>query len=161
MIFVRWYIDDITFTNIQTSVFSDVVAGDSFDCDNRLPVVTTSGDQSVKEGTSVSLSVAATDANSDVLTYSWEQVSGAAVTLTGSDSASVSFTAPDVAASGDELVFNATVNDGTDNVVNTITVKVTNVATQTTQPTVKSSGGGSTTWLTLLLLPLTLLRRRK
>ncbi len=89
------------------------------------------------------------------------QVSGASVTLTGSDLASVSFTAPDVSASGDELVFEATVSDGIDDVVNTITVKVTDVATQTTQPTTKSSGGGSTTWLTLLLLPLTLLRRRK
>jgi len=156
-----WYIDDITFTNIQTSIFSDIVAGDSFACDNRLPVVTTSGDQSVKEGTSVSLSVAATDANSDTLIYSWAQVSGTSVTLTGSDLASVSFTAPDVSASGDELVFEATVSDGIDDVVNTITVKVTDVATQTTQPTTKSSGGGSTTWLTLLLLPLTLLRRRK
>lgn len=154
-----WYIDDITFTNIQTSIFSDVVAGDSFACDNRLPVVSTSGDQTVKEGANVSLSVTATDANSDALTYSWTQVSGTTVTLTGNNSASVSFTAPNVTASGGELVFNATVNDGTDSVVNTITVKITDVVT--TQPAVKSSGGGSTSWLTLLLLPLTLLRRRK
>lgn len=156
-----WYIDDITFTNIQTSIFSDVVAGDSFTCDNRLPLVTASSDQSVNEGANVSLSVAATDPNGDELSYSWTQVSGASVTLTGSNSNSVSFTAPNVSASGDELVFNATVNDGTGDVVKTLTVKVANIAAPAPQPTVKSSGGGSTFWLTLLLLPLTLLRRRK
>ena len=156
-----WYIDDMTFTNIQNSIFSDVVAGDSFDCDNRLPTVTKSDDETVNEGDTVDMWVTGTDANSDdTLTYTWEQVSGAEVELTFSGEGMASFTAPSVTAAGDVLEFQATVNDGTGSVVESISITVNDVPAPVA-PTPKKSSGGSTSWLALMLLPLALLRRRK
>lgn len=155
-----WYIDDITFTNTQTSIFSNVVAGDTYACDNRLPTLTSSQDQTVNEGASVSMSAEATDPNGDTLTYSWIQTSGTDVTLTGDDSAAASFTAPSLASGSETLAFTVSVNDGTDTVTNNVSVTVNDVPAPVAPPARKSSGG-STSWLALLLLPLTLLRRRK
>lgn len=157
-----WYIDDITFTNTQTSLFSDVVAGDTFACDNRLPSVTTvASAESVKEGESVTLTATAVDANeADTLTYVWTQTSGTEATLTGADTATASFSAPLVSAD-EALEFTVTVNDGTADVVSNVSVTVTDIPAVVTPPAPKKSSGGSTGLLTLLLLPLALLRRRK
>ncbi|ACA88026.1 rhombosortase-dependent M36 family metallopeptidase [Shewanella woodyi] len=157
-----WYIDDITFTNTQTSLFSDVVAGDTFACDNRLPSVTTSASaESVNEGQAVTLTSVTVDPNAnDTHTYAWTQTSGTSATLTGADTSQVSFTAPDV--SGDEtLEFSVTVNDGTGDVVSTVSVQVKDIpeVVPPKEPLAKGSGG-STGLLTLLLLPLALLRRK-
>ena len=66
-----------------------------------------------------------TDADGDALTFSWEQVSGAVVTLTDSSSAVASFTAPDVA--GDEaLSFRVTVSDGTTSSSATVNTTIVN-----------------------------------
>jgi flagellin-like hook-associated protein FlgL len=156
-----WYIDDITFTNTQTSLFSDVVAGDTFACDNRLPSVTTSASaESVQEGTDVSLTATAVDANEDdTLTYMWKQTSGTEATLTGADAASASFTAPLVSAD-EVLEFTVTVNDGTGDAVSTVSVAVTDIPVVAPTPEPDRSSGGSTGLLTLLLLPLALLRRK-
>ena len=151
-----WYIDELSITNITNSIFSDVVAGDSVACDNRLPSVTASADMTVNEGESVSLMVEAIDPNGDELTYHWEQVSGQSVTLTGADTSSVSFTAPELNAST-TLVFEATVSDGKGTVTKSIEVQVYNKIERKTV----SNSGGSTGLIGLLLLPLALLRRRK
>jgi len=157
-----WYVDDITFSNIQTSIFSNVVAGDTYACDNRLPTVTGSEAMNVNENATATMSVSAVDANGDALTYSWVQDSGTAVTLTGADSATASFTAPAVSGNGEDLVFTATVNDGTGTVSKTVTVTVDNVIVPYVKPEKsKESSGGSTGLLAFLLLPLALLRRRK
>jgi hypothetical protein len=154
-----WYIDDMVFTNIQNSIFTDVVAGDSFACDNRLPSVTVSADTSVAEGGSITLSAEGID--TDELTYTWTQTSGTTATITGADTATLSITAPQVSAGGDNLVFEVSVNDGTASVLKTVTVAVSDVpAPAVVTPPAKKSSGGSTSWLALLLLPLTLLRRR-
>ncbi|QBG35357.1 rhombosortase-dependent M36 family metallopeptidase [Litorilituus sediminis] len=154
-----WYIDDMTFTNIQTSILSDVIAGDSVACDNRLPYVDVAvSEQTVTEGSSVTLSVEASDPNGDELTYTWAETSTSGVALTGSDTAELSFTAPQVSAAT-TLEFSVTVSDGTDSVVKTATVTVNDVPAPV-EPAKKSSGG-STGWLALLLLPLAALRRRK
>lgn len=158
-----WYIDDLTFTNIQTSIFTDVVAGDTFACDNRMPFVSSiSDDTTVDEGSAVNLSVEGMDPNNDELTYSWSQTSGVEVTLTGADMADVSFTAPEVTGN-QTLEFTAMVSDGTESASQTVTVSVndTTVRTPPTTSNGSSSGGGSTGWLSLLLLPLMMLRRRK
>ena len=158
-----WYIDDMTFTNIQNSIFSDVVAGDTFACDNRLPLVTVSDSvlsQTVNEGATVALTAQASDPNGDALTYSWVENSNTGIVITGADSASASFTAPEVTSGSSQVELTLTVSDGIDSVMNDITVTVNNVATPVTEST-KSSSGGSTSLLTLLLLPLALLRRRK
>ena len=156
-----WYIDDMTFTNIETSVFSDVVAGDSLACDNRAPNVSAASatEVTVTEGESVSLSIAASDPNADVLTYSWEQTAGTTATLTGSDTLAVSFTAPDLASGSDTLTFVASVNDGTETVTQSFSVTVNDVPAPVAPPKKKSSG--STGLLAFLLLPLALLRRRR
>jgi hypothetical protein len=156
-----WYIDDMTFSNINTSIFSDIVAGDTYACDNRLPTVSGGADQSVNEGATATMSVSAVDANGDALTYSWAQVSGTTVSLTGADTAMASFTAPSVSGSGEELVFTATVNDGTGDVSKTVNVSVDNVIVPYVKPEKAKESGGSTGLLAFLLLPLALLRRRK
>jgi large repetitive protein len=152
-----WYIDDMTFTNTTNSIFSDVIAGDANPCDNRLPYVSASADVSVNEGGSVALSVEASDPNGDALTYTWTQVSGSAATLTGADTAALSFTAPSVSAT-ETLVFEVAVSDGTATVTDSVTVTVKDIPAPTP---VKKSSGGSTGLIALLLLPLAILRRRK
>ncbi len=158
-----WYIDDLTFTNIQNSIFTDVVAGDSFACDNRLPIVTVSDSvlsQTVSEGASVALTAQATDPNGDDLTYTWAETSSTGVVIAGADTASASFTAPEVTSGSSTVKLTLTVSDGTDSVVKDVSVIVNDVPAAVA-PTTKKSSGGSTSWLALLLLPLTLLRRRK
>ncbi|WP_206486467.1 rhombosortase-dependent M36 family metallopeptidase [Thalassotalea sp. G2M2-11] len=154
-----WFIDNFSVNNITNSIFSDVVAGDTYACDNRLPTVTISGDESVVEGNSANLSVEAIDPNNDELTYQWTQTSGTEVTLTGADSSAITFTAPNVSAT-ETLTFNVDVNDGTGTVSETMSVTVENKQEPAPVKS-KSSSGGSTSWLSLLLLPLALLRRRK
>ncbi|MDG1750189.1 MAG: M36 family metallopeptidase, partial [Thalassotalea sp.] len=156
-----WYIDDMTFTNTQNSIFSTVVSGDTYACDNRLPnVVSISDTIAANEGGTVNLSVEGSDPNGDALTYSWTQTAGIAVTITGADMANMSFTAPEVTGN-QSLEFTASINDGTDSVSQTVTVNVKDTTVVTAPVTGNTGGGGSTGWLSLLLLPLAMLRRRK
>jgi len=156
-----WIIDDLYFENAVSSVFSDIVEVDTTACDNRLPTVTIGADQEVNEGASVTLAVDAIDPNGDALTYTWTQTSGDAVTLTGGDTASATFTAPEQSSGSAELAFSVTVNDGTDAVVAMTKVTVNDVPAPVVVAPRVSRGGGSTGLLALLLLPLALLRRRK
>ncbi|WP_076538849.1 rhombosortase-dependent M36 family metallopeptidase [Shewanella sp. UCD-KL21] len=158
-----WYIDDITFSNIQTSIFSDVVAGDTFACENRQPIVSIEANATeVQEGEAVSLSATAVDANAaDVLTYMWEQTSGTAVTFTGEATAELSFTAPLIDTTSEMLEFTLTVSDGVTDVVTPISVSVKDIPVVVEPKKAKSPGGGSMGWLGLILLPFAALRRRK
>ncbi|GAB3016972.1 rhombosortase-dependent M36 family metallopeptidase [Bowmanella dokdonensis] len=153
-----WFIDNVQLTNVTTPVFSNVTAGDSADCDNAAPLVTVPDNTVVAENSSGTLEAMATDRNSDTLTYQWSQVSGPAATLTEADSATLSFTAPSVNANA-VLEFQVTVSDGTTTSSANSTVVVTN-QNDTTPPTGGGSSGGSMGWLTLLLAPWVLLRRR-
>jgi hypothetical protein len=154
-----WFIDNVQVKNITTAVFSDVVAGDTFACDNRVPVITSAAAASVaavNEGGTAKLTVAARDANAaDKLTYSWVQTSGSKATITNGNTAEATVTAPQVTAS-ETLGFEVTVSDGKDSVKSAVSLKVTNVPAT---PPKKSSG--SFGWMALLMLPLALLRRRK
>ena len=94
---------------------------------NQAPTANAGADQSADEGTTVDLSATGSDSDGTIASYSWQQESGAAVTVTNADMASASFVAPAVVASED-LVFKVTVTDddgatGTDLV--TITVNDT------------------------------------
>lgn len=159
-----WVIDNVKLQNIGSGVFSDVVAGDSIACDNRKPMITSisSSVAEVNEGGDIKLTAVAQDANAaDTLTYSWAQVSGTAATITNATAAEATVKAPQVSAT-EILSFEVTVSDGKDSVKSTVAVKVNNVPTPL--PVVnppKKSSSGSFGWLSLMLLPLALLRRRR
>ncbi len=113
----------------------------------------------VTEGASVNLDAgSSTDPNSDSLSFSWEQTSGPAVTLSNADSALASFTAPEVTATT-SFAFEVTVTDGEFESKASVTVSVNNSAPAPTPG--GGGGGGSTGLLTLLALSLLGLRRRR
>jgi hypothetical protein len=94
---------------------------------NQTPVIVVNNDETVNEGSFVTLdATATTDAENDTLTYQWVQLTGATVELSGQDTANLSFTAPQV--SNDEfLTFELTVNDGRDNSTTEVEVLVLQV----------------------------------
>jgi probable HAF family extracellular repeat protein len=77
---------------------------------NQAPTVNAGADQSVDEETSADLSATGADSDGTIVSYSWQQESGTAVTITNADMANASFVAPLVAAS-EVLVFRVTVTD--------------------------------------------------
>lgn len=77
---------------------------------NNVAPTVTSAFESVAEKSAVTLTATATDPDGTITSYSWLQTSGAAVTLTGADTATLSFTAPDVTEDTD-LGFSITVTD--------------------------------------------------
>jgi len=110
------------------------------------------------EGTLVTLSGVASDPDEgDSLNYSWTQTSGPAVTLTGADTLTPTFTAPEV-AEDTVLHFTLEVTDPSGAAVSdAVEVTVTNVVEED-----NGGGSGSFGWLTLggLLLPALMRRRR-
>jgi len=95
---------------------------------NQLPVAAAGADQVVNEGDPVSLDgTASSDSDGSIVVYSWTQSAGPAVTITGANTATPGFTAPDVTTATD-LTFELTVtdNDG-GNATDTISVTVQNV----------------------------------
>ena len=95
---------------------------------NNPPSIDAGPDQRVLDGSAVALNGTALDADGDSMTYSWAQTGGLpAVALTGSDTLSPTFTAPDV-SSDIQLTFRLTVNDGTDSVTDDVTVTIHDAA---------------------------------
>lgn len=112
---------------------------------NHPPVAEAGLDQSIAEGSPVTLhGEASFDIDTDTFTYAWMQVGDSpTVTLTGANTASPTFVAPYVGTNGAPgvvatLVFELRVADGFpmdlpapgytfDNVVDTVTVQITNV----------------------------------
>jgi len=79
---------------------------------NRPPVASAGGNQQVNEGASVALSATASqDPDNNLTGYMWEQTGGPAVSISGANTATATFTAPDVATSGVTLFFRLTVTD--------------------------------------------------
>jgi hypothetical protein len=77
---------------------------------NTLPSVDAGDPQTADEGTSVSLSGSASDTDGSIAAYQWRQESGTTVVLSSTDTATVTFTVPDV--SSDEVAtFKLTVTD--------------------------------------------------
>ena len=101
---------------------------------NSPPTVDAGADQAVDEGTPVTLSGTATDPDGNPLTYSWTHDSALDIGLTGADTASVSFTAPQVAASA-IITFTLTADDGTHTSSDAVAITILD-ATANSPPTV-------------------------
>jgi hypothetical protein len=117
---------------------------------NQEPTADAGADQTVNEGDSVSLDGSgSTDQDGTIESYSWTQTAGTAATLSGADSATPSFTAPDVGADGDTLTFELTVDDGNGHTAtDTVNIGVQNVnqppvASLTANPTTIEEGSTS------------------
>ena len=76
---------------------------------NLLPTVTAAF-EAAAEKSAVTLTAVAADSDGDVTSYSWTQTAGTPVTLTGADTATLSFTAPSV-TEDTELTFSLSVTD--------------------------------------------------
>jgi len=112
-------------------------------CDNSenvAPSVEAGNEQTVTAGDSVNLSATASDSDGSINSYLWTQTSGASVTLSNADTASASFTAPNV-TSKTTLVFSITVTDNNGATAqDNVTVIINPMATPVVE-TNKSSGG--------------------
>ena len=118
----------LVFAVLALSISACSILDDDDDDDaNKAPTSNAGEDQSVAEGTAVTLDGSgSSDSDGEIESYAWTlTTSNDAVTLSGEDTATASFTAPDVDADTD-LVFRLTVtdNDGataTDEVTITVT----------------------------------------
>ena len=93
--------------------------------DDDAPTARAGDDQTVGDGTVVTLDGSASTDDGGALTYAWTQTAGASVTLSSTVAVSPTFTAPEL-SSDDTLTFSLTVNDGSqDSTADTVDVMVT------------------------------------
>lgn len=80
---------------------------------NHLPVANAGEDQTLAEGALVTLDgTLSSDPDDDLLSFTWTQLSGPAVTLSDAATPTPSFTAPPVAPGGETIVIELLVDDG-------------------------------------------------
>ena len=105
--------------------------------DNQPPVLTIDAPTSVDEGATITIRASATDPEGDDVTYTINGIPGSVYSTSapGTDSTS-------------SVTFEVTASDGLNSVTETVSV------------TVNDKKGGSMGWLALLLLPLTMMRRK-
>jgi hypothetical protein len=96
---------------------------------NQPPIANAGADQTVDEGTLITLDgSASSDPDNDALTYAWTQSSGPPVQLDLTDPVHPTFTAPEVMPGGAGLVFQLVVNDGQlSSTPDSVTITVENV----------------------------------
>jgi hypothetical protein len=102
---------------------------------NQDPTADAGPDLSVRSGETVLLAGKGSDPDGDPLSFSWQQVSGPAVELSGAFSATASFTAPATNSNNTTLTFRLTVKDGRGGVA---TDDVTVVVRKNQSPTVET-----------------------
>ena len=110
---------------------------------NNAPTANAGADVAANELSTVSFSGTATDPDAgDTLSYLWLQTAGPTVTLTGNDTLTPSFTAPDVLATATPVVltFQLQVTDGTVNVNDSINVNVNDIGIGANSPPVADAG---------------------
>ena len=106
---------------------------------NMPPAVEAGPDQTVQEGSAVTLSGTATDDDGDDLTYSWTHDSSLAITMSDDDTLSPSFAAPQV-DSNTTVTFTLTVSDGTTATSDSLDVTIANSNAAPVEPPVTPSG---------------------
>ena len=107
---------------------------------NQPPTVNAGADRAVDEGAAVSITGTAGDSDGSVASHAWTRVSGPAVTLTGADTATVGFTAPQVDADTD-LVLRLTVTDDDGaSASDDVSVRIRNTSAPTNLPPVANAG---------------------
>ncbi|MDQ2054594.1 malectin domain-containing carbohydrate-binding protein [Halobellus sp. H-GB7] len=109
---------------------------------NQPPTADAGSDQTVDEGQQVTLDGSeSSDPDGDSMSYSWTQTAGPSVTLSDADTATPTFTAPDIGAD-ETLTFEVEVSDGeaTDTDTVDVTVQDTDVATGDVVFAVNSGG---------------------
>ena len=103
---------------------------------NDPPVANAGSAQKVNEGAKVTLDGSSSaDPEGQGLTYAWTQIGGTGVTLSGGNTASPTFTAPDQLNADVTLVFSLEVTDALD-ASSSDTVQVTVIAAPPTVPTI-------------------------
>ncbi|RJP81687.1 MAG: hypothetical protein C4522_05145 [Desulfobacteraceae bacterium] len=108
--------------------------------DANAPVAVIGSDQTVSQGDTVTLDgIASYDPDGGSFTYLWGQTHGASVALSSSTTVQTVFTAPNVAADGESLVFRLTVTDsgGLQSYADTI---VTVIGSSGNRPPVANAG---------------------
>ena len=112
--------------------------------DRILPVADAGTDQDATEGDTVTLDGSiSSDADGTIASYQWAQTGGTAVTLSGASTDTATFTAPDVAAAGETLVFRLTVTDDDGQTSSdTVSVNVSDSTATTSDDTGGGGGGG-------------------
>lgn len=158
--------ENLTFTVTVTDIFGDSDTADvtvSVSNVNQPPVASTASSSiSVREGNSVSLDASSSsDPDGDTLNYAWAQTAGPNVSLTGADSASASFTAPQV-SSTTTLTFEVTVTDpagASDS--SRVNVNVTDTPVTPPPSGGNSGGGGGSMGLSVLFMLLLVMMGRQ
>lgn len=116
---------ELTVTDDDGATTSDTVVV-SITPVNAVPIVDAGENQSLVEGSEVSLNAAATDSDGSIESYSWVQTAGTTVSLTNADTATATFTAPMVTSTGETLTFEITVTDNEGAVAtDTVNIQVT------------------------------------
>jgi hypothetical protein len=110
---------------------------------NRAPIADAGANQTVRAGEDVVLTATgSTDPDGDALNYQWTQTAGKSVMLSGTDSATPTFTAPPV-SNETRLLFEVRVSDGAGS-VDTDTVRITVQPDEpSTQLSIRLGDGGN------------------
>jgi hypothetical protein len=104
-------IADSANTQAESNEANNALAGNSIQVIINTPPVANAGtDQTVNEGAPVTLNGSGTDGNGTIASYAWTQTAGPTVTLSGANTASPMFTAPQIAANT-TLTFRLTIRD--------------------------------------------------
>ncbi|MDS0279521.1 malectin domain-containing carbohydrate-binding protein [Halomicroarcula sp. S1AR25-4] len=110
---------------------------------NQAPIADAGDDQTVDEGTSVTLNATgSSDPDGDQLGYTWTQTAGPDVSLSANDAQEPTFTAPEV-SSDETLTFEVNVSDGQDYDTDLVNVTVQDTDTATGDVVFAVNSGGN------------------
>jgi hypothetical protein len=116
---------------------------------NQSPIAAIEEPTSVFENELIELTVLATDAENDELTYVWSQISGTTQIDVSSTESTLKYTAPQV-SSNEEYSFEVHVSDGNSSTTATVVVLIKNTTPKAPIP--KNSSGGALYYLLILVV---------